>query len=71
MPAPAIAEGRVAHVADELADGVRRQDLAAVRAIHHARRQVDGGSEQLVAAVEHLAGVQADPHADRVLTLGQ
>jgi hypothetical protein len=57
-----------ARTAAAISARVRRERLdAAVGVVHRPRREVDRGAEELAAALQHLAGIEADPHADRLL----
>jgi hypothetical protein len=51
----------------ELTDHLRDEDLTSVRLGHHARAGVDRGAERRPVALEDLADVEADPHAERLL----
>ena len=65
--AAAVAEARAGDRADELAHGVGDEHLATVRAVHHARGEVDRRAEQLALALLHLAGADPDPYPQPVL----
>jgi len=61
---PAKLELHLRDRADELAHDLRDQDLAAFRLARHAGCDVDRGTEDVAALLDHLAGVEADADAE-------